>query len=526
MKRRVYSGFALVVLALSFVVYWLRTAGGETLPEHAAALDRAVRLSPDYTDCCLPPNLAPLSFVVEESGKEYRVHVHGPATDGFWITSHTAEIRFPETPWHALLTELRGRALWMDLYILGQDDSWRLYRRVENTIAWDEIDSHVSYRMLTPIHVLSNNMGTYQRELTTFRQTPILESKQGTAQRCVNCHTYVNNDPDTMLLHLRGGEGLALLLVRDGQVTKVDAKAQFQGAPASYSAWHPRGKQIAISYNAMVQFFHTAGMRRDVFIFNSDLGIYDVASNTVRTDPKIADPLRVETFPAWSPDGKYLYFSSAPKTWKENTGSEGPVPDHFRDVRFDLMRVAYDEATGTWGPLETVLAADKVHLSILEPRVSPDGRRILVSMCEYGSFPVFQKSSDLYFVDSESGEYTRLASNSDDSDSWHSWSSNGRWIVFASKRLDGLFGRLFFAHVDAEGVVAKPFLLPQEDPRFYETCYENYNAPEFAIKAVSVPQQAFLKSIYEDATIPVKADPRSARPGIAPAQPIPAGPLE
>ena len=414
----------------------------------------------------------------------------------------------------------------MDLYVMGQDDAWRLFRRIENRIAWDEIDSFVSYRMLTPIHVLSNNMGTYQRELATYRQTPILESKEGTSQRCVNCHTYVNNDPDTMLLHLRGGEGLALLLVRDGQVTKVDAKAQFQGAPASYSAWHPKGQQIAVSYNAMIQFFHTAGMRRDVFIFNSDLGIYDVAANTVRTDPKIADPLRVETFPAWSPDGKHLYFSSAPKTWKENTGSEGPVPDYFRNVKFDLMRVSYDDKTNSWGPLETVLAANEVGMSILEPRVSPDGRRILVSMCEYGSFPVFQQSSDLYFVDSESGAHTKLSSNSDDSDSWHSWSSNGHWIVFASKRLDGLFGRLFFAHVNADGEVAKPFLLPQESPRFYETCYQNYNAPEFAIKAVGVAQEAFLKAIYEAETIPVKSDPHTARPGVSSTMPGSAGPLE
>ena len=86
MKRRIFSGLALVLLAVSLVVYWLRTAGGETVPAQVAPLDRTVRLSPDYTDCCLPPNLAPLSFVVEEPGKEFRVHVHGPAADGFWIT--------------------------------------------------------------------------------------------------------------------------------------------------------------------------------------------------------------------------------------------------------------------------------------------------------------------------------------------------------------------------------------------------------------------------------------------------------
>lgn len=52
--------------------------------------------------------------------------------------------------------------------------------------------------------------------------------------------------------------------------------------------------------------------------------------------------------------------------------------------------------------------------------------------------------------------------NSDDTESFHNWSSNSRWFVFSSRRGDGLYTRLYLASMDENGVVGKPFLLPQE----------------------------------------------------------------
>ena len=70
--------------------------------------------------------------------------------------------------------------------------------------------------------------------------------------------------------------------------------------------------------------------------------------------------------------------------------------------------------------------------------------------------------------------------NSADTDSYHSWSSNSRWIVFSSRRDDGLFTRLYIAHIDADGVAGKPFMLPQRDPQqYYADLFRSYNVPEF-----------------------------------------------
>ena len=63
-------------------------------------------------------------------------------------------------------------------------------------------------------------------------------------------------------------------------------------------------------------------------------------------------------------------------------------------------------------------------------------------------------------------------------DTYHSWSSNSRWFVFASKRDDGLYGKPYFCYVDRLGHAHKPFVLPQQDPQFYDMNLKSFNVPE------------------------------------------------
>ena len=124
--------------------------------------------------------------------------------------------------------------------------------------------------------------------------------------------------------------------------------------------------------------------------------------------------------------------------------------------------------------METVLASADTGLSIAEPRISPDGRWLLFCMSEYGSFPAYQPSSDLYLLDLETGDYHALDEvNSPLCESWHSWSSNSRWIAFASKRRDGVFARIYFSYVDETGHAHKPLVLPQRDPTYYRSAYQD-----------------------------------------------------
>jgi len=106
-------------------------------------------------------------------------------------------------------------------------------------------------------------------------------------------------------------------------------------------------------------------------------------------------------------------------------------------------------------------------------------------------------------MDLETGKYRKLAMNSPFSESWHSWSSNGRWIAFSSKRRGGLFTRLYISYVDTQGRADKPFILPQKDPLFYDSFLETYSVPEFITGPVKISRRALTLAARRSTTIEV-----------------------
>jgi dipeptidyl aminopeptidase/acylaminoacyl peptidase len=194
--------------------------------------------------------------------------------------------------------------------------------------------------------------------------------------------------------------------------------------------------------------------------------------------------------PAWSPDGRYLYFCVAPEFSKDLL---------YDSVKYDLVRISYDIESGKWGQADTILTARKTGLSISWPRISPDGRYLLFCMANHGYFTIHYPSSDLYIMDLETGKYNRLDINSDHVESYHSWSGNGRWFVFTSKKLNGLCSRPYFCYFDNKGRAHKPFILPQKDPDFYDTFLKNYNVPELVSGPVKINKWNLRKTVNSNA---------------------------
>ncbi|MGB2865408.1 MAG: hypothetical protein WBC05_18910, partial [Sedimentisphaerales bacterium] len=279
-----------------------------------------------------------------------------------------------------------------------------------------------------------------------------------------------------------------------------------------YTAWHPSGKLAVYSINKVRQFFHTGRIEvRDVVDLDSALVCYMVEEQKAVCPPQLSDKNQLETYPAWSPDGKYLYYCSAPVLWKDRNTVP---PENYEKLKYDLCRVSYDVSSNSWGQVETVLSAEETGLSILLPRISPDGRFLLFCMCEYGCFPVYQSSSDLYIMDLSTGEYRSAAVNSKYSESWHSWSSNSRWIAFSSKRQDGLFTRTYLSYVDNDGKLHKPFILPQRDPEYYDSLLETYSVPELITGRIKVGKSLLGRAARGKESISVDVPITSATPKV------------
>ena len=227
--------------------------------------------------------------------------------------------------------------------------------------------------------------------------------------------------------------------------------------------------------------------------------------------PSLALDDMQETYPCWSPDGRTLYFCRTPVAWPE-PWTRTPVPENFRTIQYDLMKVSFDIETGKWGEVETLLTAKSLGLSLLEPRVSPDGRFLMFVATQYGDVAIYHKDGDLYLLELATGKFRRMECNSDNTEGWHSWSSNGRWIAFTSRRDNSLYARTYFAYVDGRGVSRKAFVLPQEDGAYYDSLLLTYNLPELITGPVPASEKDLVRTVRTRAIGPSSMPVTGATP--------------
>jgi hypothetical protein len=496
MKSR-YSNPCRVAATLILPVLLVLPACQAHWPEDAQAVSRCPVLYPDYGEAVVPPNIAPLSFVIKEPGVRFLARLAGEKGGSVEVSSRDGRVAWPARAWKDLIAQNRGAAVSVAITVQDKEGAYRRFDAVRIHVAQEEVDRYVVYRLIPPMDHLWMKIGIYQRDLEGFSERPVIENQNFSVgwDGCVNCHSFRRNRPDRMSLQIRSASfGRSMVVVKDGVPQTVDTSASgFSRSPAAYQAWHPDGRHIAFSVNKVMPLEHTIGEHRDVWDDDSDLAVYATDANQVSTTHDIADPTRRETWPSWSADGRYLYFCSAPQL---------PMTQ-LSEVRYDLTRIPYDAATGTWGKRETVLSASDSGMSAAQPRESPDGRWLLFSLSHHGNFPIFQPTSDLYLIDLKNGARQPLtAVNSSWSDSWHSWSSNGRWIAFASKREGGVLARVYFSYFDRDGKAHKPFVMPQEDPAYYESCTLTYNVPELILEPVPLGPSQLGRAIAAEARLP------------------------
>lgn len=505
-RRSGYLIFFFILAVIAFCVwYGLHTFSSDPVTiEEYAQVSAPPKIKPDYSGIVIPPNIGPLNFVIHEPGTGYYVKAYSAEGTPLKVYSKTGRIEFSRRKWQKLLSVNPGKKLYIDIYVKSKGNGWVRHENIVNTIAEEPIDPYVAYRIINPLYNFTNNTAIHQYDLENNKESLIIKGKSFYSG-CVNCHSFLNYDPETMLLGFRNiVYGMSTLFASNGRVKKL-------GIKFGHTSWHPSGKVAAYSIYRVKQFFHHARREvRDVVELDSALAYYLLDKQVAKTTPEFADKERLETQPVWSPDGKYLYFVSAPVLWENR---KKLPPENFEKVQYDLMRISYDVETDTWGKLETFLSAEQTGKSILIPRFSPDGRFMLVSMCDYSCFALFQPSSDLYLIDMETGKYSDLEeANSNHSEAWHGFSSNSRWIVFSSKRPEGVFTRLYFSYIDKTGKSSKAFIMPQSDASFYESSYRIYNVPEFISGPVKISQKEFGRAIRSKDEVKVEIPFSTATP--------------
>jgi hypothetical protein len=490
-----------------------------TIKRGCAVVDRLPVIKPDYAGITVPPNIAPLNFTLRDSCAACVAEIASVKGPPITVWGKEGAVRIAAAPWRRLLAENAGRPLRVTIYARDDQGAWRRYAPIEDTVAAEPVDRYCTYRLLSFLYNYSSDLRECQRDLTSFTET-VLVNSQNYAWGCVNCHMPMNNDPGRFVLQSRSQAYGSETLIADGDsITTLSSRL-------GYTAWHPGGRYIAFSVYKVQQYFHAVGRQFiDVCDNNSCIVIYDAIARKIVPAPRPSLQGTLETWPAWSPDGRYLYFCSASVPSGYSTTEP---PENFDKVQYSLLRIAYDAALNNWGAVDTVLTPRETGLSIAQPKLSPDNRFCLFCMQTSGAYPHTQVTSDLYLMDLTTRQYHKLPINSEYNESWHSWSKNSRWILFSSKRGGGIFTRLYFSYVDSAGNVHKPFLLPQREPAFYDSFIQCYNVPEFAVAPVRFSERQLLKAIRtrHKITVPVQTNNMAPSADVPPAWMPPPGNLQ
>ena len=390
---------------------------------------------------------------------------------------------FPKKLWRKL-KERPGRVLWLRVKGTRKGGEVHASPEVFFEISPDSVDDYVIYRFVAPQFQTLETPDMYIREISSFETRPFLLAR---GKYCFSCHTFSSKDGTSGMMSIKvyfmvtGGaplSSLGVLELSSGRAYKV--KVPYPKG-FTYMAWDPEGGKLAIavreSFISSTPIIHeTQELRFD----SSDIAVYEPSKGTFHLLPGADSPEYVENFPAWSPDGRKLLFSrTRPRV-------------SARLVRYDVYALDYNDGKG--GAPVPVPGASHNGRSNYFARYSPDGRWISFCMADQGS--LIESSSDIYLMPGDlKGPPHRLESNADyAADSWHSWSSNSKWLVFASKREDGIYARLYFTHIDEEGRASPPVRLPVKGE-----ITKSFNIPELLSDASRLKERKLFDAFKLEA---------------------------
>lgn len=453
-------------------------------------LNSDASIFPDYNNVTFPVNIASPNFLIEESHTNYYVVIEGK-NDKIVIKSSNGEINIPLIKWKKFAAIHANQSYTIDIFAKNTD-GWVKYNTITNKIAADAVDSYVMYRYINPANILWRKMGIYQRNIENFKVEPIMDNSL-TGDNCMHCHTVSANNPENFMLHMRGKPG-GTVIYRNGELKFVNTKTEQTISAGGYPAWHPNGKLIAFSTNKINQKFH-AVMKKYAFVYDqvSDIILYDVDKNLIQAIPKLSQA-EFENMPTWSADGKYLYYLSS-KPYDSDTID-------YKEIKYDLKRIGFNETDNSWGNIEVLISSDSIGKSVAFPRVSPDNKYVICCLADYGYFTVYNETSDIALLNLENNKISYPDINSDDVESYPSWSSNGKWVMFNSKRADGVCSRPYFSYFE-NGKLHKPFILPQKTANWNFEELFNLNRPEFTTSKITVNPNQILKLVNKE---PVNAE--------------------
>jgi WD40 repeat protein len=447
-----------------------------------------------------PPNLCPPYIEWEDPENDFwQVNLKVNEQDLGSYLSETRRWRIPSNVWNNLQRDNQNQEIKLQIKGINRSENIERPDKIHAseitrfTISSDPADDYIVYRYVAPPFNSYKTPNIFIRNIGEDHSKNFLSARR---RYCINCHTFSSKSGNTGKLSLQirslvssGGNKLPVYVaIYDiDKKTGFKVKLPFEIQMTTFMAWSPDGNQMAYSANQKI-----AAMKPIIYetqmagMATSDIALYDLEENETYLLPGASDPNMLEIYPRYSLDGEQLIFARS------------PVGLHPAHIHYDLCSLSLKEdSDNTAYPIE---GASNNGRSNYYPRFSPDGKWL--SFCQSDGGDLIRTSSDIYLKNSNlEGDAHCLESNvSYAADSWHSWSSNGKWIVFATKRDSGIYAYLYMTHIDDEGHASPAVPLP-----LGEKINASFNIPEFVANSPKIRDPNLFDSIR------VEQEPRTAK---------------
>jgi len=475
--RYIIPALALVAVGVPAVLFWVQRKG-PLRPEDILA---AYRERSDYTHLSVrypldgtlfPPEIAPPTFRWQDgSGADSWLVSVEFEDDGDRLDALTDAAEW--TPSDEQWEQIKRRSLEKDarVTVIGLAHASRAKvvsgARIAIRTSGDEVGASLFYRevnlpFVDAVHDPSHIRWRFGTVSAKGPPPIVLEG----LPVCANCHSFSADGTilgmDVDYANDKGSYAIArvkeeMLLTKDKVITWSDYKRE--DAELTFgllSQVSPDGRYVVSTVKDRSVFVPTPGLEFSQLFFpiKGILVVYDRKTGQFHALSGADDKEYVQSNPTWSPDGKHIVFARSEAYPLEIVGdkvllSEEDCQAFLQEGEtflFDLYRVPFNNGEG--GVAEPLEGASANGISNYFARYSPDGKWIV--FCRAKSFMLLQPDSELYIMPAEGGRPRRMRCNTPRMNSWHSWSPNGRWLVFSSKA-NGPYTQLFLTHVDEEG---------------------------------------------------------------------------
>ncbi|MBN1116526.1 MAG: tetratricopeptide repeat protein [Bacteroidales bacterium] len=487
MKAVLFFRSGLQLLALFTIVFILSSCSNfQTKKVFQSIYDgeiesKGIKITYPFNTTIFPPEIFSPNFEWNDSisgSKEWTVFI-SDTSGNIIISSKSTENKWkPEqTDWEQLKINSSSKYYQFTVIANRAKDDFYASGRTQFSISEDSVNADIFYRAVTlPFSYAVKNVHTIEWYLGSIdgrKPRKMLDN----LPVCGNCHSFAR---DQALLAMdvdygndKGSYVIAELedtckLKPDKIISWSDYKREDDEPTFGLlSQISPDGNHVLSTVKDLSIFVavdDNLAYSQLFFPIKGVVGIYDRKAKTFDVLKGASDPKFVQSNATWSPDGKKVIFARTDAYINEKVRAAGTALLSLDDVnefttggkefKYDLYTVDFNNGKGGESvPLE---GASQNGKSNFFPKFSPDGKWIV--FCQAENFMLLQPDSRLYIMPAGGGEPRLMNCNMNQMNSWHSWSPNGRWLVFSSKNR-GLYTQLYLTHIDENGIDSPPVLL-------------------------------------------------------------------